>query len=298
MGNYLHEDMHIYEGIHVSELGKTKDEVLIKRIIADDDEDNKLGLLYHNPNLTDAHFQALVQDSSTKVREALVLRKSLPADVLDKLRSDSEESIRVKAVCHSQSENKYFVEAVLRGKLSPVAKEAFCSNVKAVSNFEVFKALWNSGKKSQVPLMWALYAAAGDRTDTTDSSHVLYDVAPSSSPIDPKVLTMLHDLIRKDEASNAVKAVYARVSVALPELLDTLKDYPYKPVIDAIALNRSAWVSTHEYIYAHQRTTLVTSSIAWATRDNELLNRIYHRTKSNAIRWAVENNPAFVCLNN
>lgn len=283
-------------GIREYDLVRTSDDVFISKVIADEDEGSRMCLVQHNPNLTETHLMALACDESVRVRHELAWRKSLPADVLEKLRSDEEEAVRVQALCNSQSEAKFFVEAVLRGKLSAATKKAFCSNVKAVSNFEAFKFLWESGKRSQALLVGALYDAVR-LPDSPMTSKVLYDTASSPSPIDPKVFDVVHEVIRSGEASNDLKVTYAGASgVALPELLDVLMDDPYQPVIEGIARNTSAWVSTHEHLYANHKSKRVLFFLAGATMDCGLLNLIYRRTKSKEIRYVLENNPAFVLL--
>lgn len=82
--------------------------------------------------------------------------------------------------------------------------------------------------------------------------------------------------------------------IALPEILDDLRDDPYRPVINAIARNSSAWSSTHEYLATKHKSSEIRTSIAMVTRDNVLLNKIYHGTKSKEIRYWVEANPVFI----
>ena len=79
-----------------------------------------------------------------------------------------------------------------------------------------------------------------------------------------------------------------------PEILDSLKDDPHRPVINAIARNSSALVSTHEYLIDNHKSSGIRTSIAMVTENSYLLNKIYFGTKSKEIRYWVECNPRFL----
>jgi 23S rRNA U2552 (ribose-2'-O)-methylase RlmE/FtsJ len=113
--------------------------------------------------------------------------------------------------------------------------------------------------------------------------------------VDSRIFAIINDEILSGNASNAVREVYAgSYAVVSPEILDGLKDDPYRPVINAIARNSSALASTHEYLINKHKSSGIRISIAMVTENNDLLNKIYHGTKSAEIRCSVECNPAFV----
>lgn len=262
------------------EAERTNDHNLIGALIAGDDDDTKCYLV-DNPNLTNSELLALSKDQSTAVRIELALSKQATPDVLHRLSLDESDIVRVHALCNPLTEYSYFVDVVLHNKFSVAAKKILCDYFRVLDSLEVFESLWRSAKGADALLMNTLHGAT----------------YTSYSGIDPNILEFVHEHILSGEASNAVREAYAGAAdVALPEILDRLRDDPYRPVINAIARNSSAWVSTHEYLVAKHKSSGIRTSVAMATVDNVLLNRIYHGTKSKEIRFWVEANPVFVSL--
>lgn len=258
----------------------TSDQAVIGQVIVDEGvqrDDYKVFLAQRNPNLTETNFRALAESKNYQVRAAVAARRIVPIDVLNRLLADEIEEVRVGALWNLQTDMETFTEAVLRGKFSNSAKKDFCHNDKAVKSFEVFNRLWSTVRGSHSSLV-----------DTMN-----YAVRENAVVIDPKILNVVHDEIRYGNISKALKESYAGAAIALPEMLDDWKDDPSREVINAIARNESAWVSTHEYLVDTYRSGHVRAFVAMTTDNYSLLNKIYKGTKSRVILDWVENNPAF-----
>lgn len=258
----------------------TTDHNVISQLISGDYEDAKCYLV-DNHHLTEAELMALADDPAVAVRIELAKSKQVTSNVLHLLRVDKADIVRVHALCHPLTDVSLFVDAVLNDKFSVTAKKLFCQNFRVLGNLEVFESLWRTVKGAPAILMETL---VGETYQTVPLVH-------------PSVLSFVHSEILSGEAPNPVRETYAgSAGIALPEILDGLKDDPCRPVINAIARNASAWVSTHEYLAFKHKTSEIRTSIAMVTKDNALLNKIYHGTKSKDIRFWVEANPVFVEL--
>lgn len=268
-------------------LANTSDQAVIGQVIAEEGDDRRgykifddfrVFLAQRNPHLTEANFKELAADENYLVRGAVARRKSVPLDVLERLLADEHEDVRVSALWNRQTSMEVFTEAVFRGKFSSSAKKGFCHNGKAVRSFEVFNFLWSSVRSSHVRLV----------------DNLNYAVREKGEVIDPKILKVVHEEIRYGNVSDALKESYAGAAIALPELLDDWKDDSSRAVINAIAKNDAAWVSTHEYLVDNYRSGHVRMFVAMTTDDCDLLNKIHQGTKSRATLDWVEKNPAFV----
>lgn len=258
----------------------TSDHTLISQLIAGDYEDAKCYLV-DNPNLNEPEQMALADDESVSVRIELAKSRQVTSNVLHILRLDKSDIVRVHALCHPLTDYALFVDAVLNDKFSVTAKKLFCESFRVLGDIEVFESLWNTVKGGPAILMDTLVRET-------------YQTVPV---IDPKVRLFIHEEILSGNTSNAMRETYAgSAGIALPEILDRLRDDPYRPVINAIARNSAAWVSTHEYLAFKHKTSEIRTSIAMVTEDNALLNKIYHGTKSKDIRYWVDANPLFVLI--
>lgn len=256
----------------------TSDHSVISALIAGEDENTKCYLV-DNPNLTDSEVWALADDKAVAVRIELAKSKQVTSKALLKLMQDKSDVVRVFALCHPLTDDSYLVEAILHDKFSATAKKLLCESFRVLGNLEVFEFLWKTVKNGPAILMDTLVGET-------------YQTVPV---IDPKVRLFVHQEILSGNASNAVRETYAgSAGIASPEILDRLKDDPYRPVINAIARNAVAWVSTHDYLASKHKTSEIRTSIAMVTTDNDLLNKIYNGTKSKDIRFWVEENPMFV----
>lgn len=263
----------------LTKLEFTHDLGLIMSVVSGDDEVAK-AYVVDNASLTDAQMLSLAVDEDIVVRRELAKSKHLSAEVIALLCLDKVDIVRAYVLCNPLTDFSVFKAAVLAGKFSVATKKMLCSDLRAVSDIEVFKFLWETVRGAQQILMNTLHVAA------------TYHVLPV---IDSKVIAFAHEEILSGEASNAVREVYAgSAGLARPEILDGLKDDSCRPVINAIARNSASWVSTHEYLATKHRSSDIRTSIAMVTEDNDLLNKMYHGTKSKDIRFWVEANPAFV----
>jgi hypothetical protein len=258
-------------------LGSTSDRALISAVVASDDEVAK-AYVVDNPRLTDAEMMILANDSDLIVRQELAKVKVSP-DALHRLRTDRAESVRVLALCNPLTDYADFVSSVINDKFSVASKRAFCSDIRAVGNLDVFEFLWGTFKGSAPALIDLLNHA----------------VRIASPVIDSRIFGFVNAEIVGGNVSNTVRESYAGSNgVALPEILDEWKDDPCRPVINAIARNASAWPSTHEYLVDKHKSSGIRISIAMVTEDSGLLNKIYHGTKSEEIRYWVRANPKFI----
>lgn len=258
-------------------LNASNDVSFIESIITGGDDQDR-GSLCKNPHLSDKQLETLAEDECVYVRIRLAQRKALPPNLLAKLRSDKVEEVRVYALCNPLISFSEFKNAVLTEKFTTRSKQLFCNEFRVLEDVEVFRFLWTTVRNSQATLMKS-YNSAQWRKYT---------------PVDPECLNVVHEQIRNGDTSNSLREEYASAKTALPELLDKLKDDPCRPVINAVARNKSAWVSTHEYLVDNHKSPSMRELVAYATRDNTLLNKIYHGTKNEDIREKVESNPVFV----
>lgn len=258
----------------------TNDHSVISALITGDDENTKCYLV-DNPNLTDSEVWALAHDRAVPVRIELAKSKQVTSNAILKLTHDKSDIVRVYALCHPLTDDSYLAESIMHDKFSVTAKKLFCESFRVLGSLEIFRFLWTTVKGGPAILMDTLVGET-------------YQTVPV---IDPQVRLFVHDEILNGNVSNAVRETYAgSAGVALPEILDRLKDDSHRPVINAIARNSAAWVSTHDYLASNHKTSDIRTSIAMVTQDNALLNKIYKGTKSKDIRFWVEQNPVFVLM--
>ena len=259
------------------DLYSTKDQSIINTVITGMDESAKRHLA-GNPYLSYVQMETLAHDADIEVRSRMARSRCLPPDLLKNLSKDKKEIVRATALCNPLTSFSDFKENVITSKFSAEAKTLICEDVRVLEDFELFEYLWQKIKGSQPILINTLEAYR--RSFPAD--------------IHPEISSFIHHEIMGGQASNSTREAYAEaVYVALPEILDTLKTDPYRPVINAIARNGSAWVTTHEYLVDNHKSSGIRITISAVTNDNQLLNKIYHGTKSQEIRFWVEQNPAF-----
>lgn len=260
-------------------LRESRDHGLIARVIASDDG-NAQGYIAQNPHLSDSEKLELAKVGGVEAQGSLALRSDVSVEVLAVLAAADSVRVRTLALKNPLSPFADFRDAVLNGRLSSTSKSLLCWSSHAVESYEVFERLWVSVKGAQAPLI-----------------HTLDMAVWAKGLIDEDVFALVHDTIWQGDAPKDVRAEYADSSyIALPKVLDTLKDDPYRPVINHLAGNRAAWSSTHEYLIGKHKSPGIRTSVAMVTGDNALLNKIYNSTKSEGIRKAVEDNPVFVLL--
>lgn len=237
-------------------------------------------LLMENPHLSRAYWERLSQDEWNSVRSEVVKHPNTPTDIFEKLRDeDEDDSVQVEALGNPRTEFSVYKDAVMNRKFSAWGKRCLSWDHRIVEDAEVFGFMWTKAKNSQTGLIQTLnYAHLNNRPN-----------------IDPECAHVVHDEIRNGNPSASLREAYASASfIALPEILDTFKSDSSRPVINALAGNNAAWVSTHEHLVASHKTPAIRISVAQVTKDNDLLNKIYHGTKSKDIREAVEKNPVFI----
>ncbi|MCC3299416.1 hypothetical protein [Arthrobacter caoxuetaonis] len=231
--------------------------------------------LTRNEHLSPQDFDVLARDPDDDVREAVAGRRAIPAATLSLLAADPSERVRAQAIGNRTADPQAFAAAVLGGKFSSRAISTLCDSLHAASDTAVFEYLWSKKKSERGHLLRKLHTAATE-----------------GFPLDPRIPAFVAAEIQ--DQANGVREVYAMIpEICDPAALDRMKDDTHRPVINAIAGNPKAWVSTHEYLAGKHKTPAVRISIAKATTDAALLGRIHAGTKSAQIHAAVEANPAF-----
>jgi hypothetical protein len=259
-------------------LYSVKNHDLIKEVIEGTDERAKAHLV-NNPNLSASEMMSLASNADMDIRANLAYQSHVSPEILTKLRSDKSDHVRYSALSNPLTSFSDFKDGILTGKFSLQSKKFFCRNPRVLKSLELFEFLWNTAKGSHPLLIENLNSAIHHKYQN----------------IDPRIGHIIHDELRSGKASNAAREAYADArQVALPEILDALKDDPHRPVINAIARNSSAWTSTHEYLLGNHKSPGIRIFIIAATEDNDLLNKIYRGTKSKDIREQVEHHPNFV----
>ena len=258
-------------------LRTVNDPALLEQALEKGNKSAKICLM-DNPHLSKEQWERLTKDTSFEVRREAARHENIPAEFLTDLYCDTEEEVRLEALVHPLTEFSVYKNAVMNEKFSAYSKMRISWKLYAVEEIELFEFLWTTTKSLQVNLVHTLGRA-------------YYREYPN---IDPECVRVINDEIRIGKPSAALREAYASdPNIATPEMLDQLKTDPSRPVINAIAKNSSAWVSTHDYLAGHHKTPAIRISIARVTNNNELLNNIYHGTKSKDIREQVEKNPAF-----
>lgn len=275
----MSDSMRKYVGSY-SSYYNTSNHDLIKLVIESDDEMAKDNLAY-NSNLTPAEMIALVKSGSKEARGSIARSEVIPLELLLQLTEDKVESVRVEALGNPLTNSQLFTDAIMHGVFSLSSKKQLCRSSNAVTRFEVFEFLWLNIKGAPEKLIHTLEMATFQE----------------QANIDAHIIDFIHGEIQKGDADKAAREAYAgNWRVSTPELLDQMKDDEHRPVINGIAQNQRAWVSTHEYLLAKHKSIGIRYGIARATSDNPLLNKIYHGTKNEKIREEVQRNPSFNLL--
>lgn len=146
-----------------------------------------------------------------------------------------------------------------------------------VTALETFESSWKKSKSARRRLIESI--------DLTVSTGI--------PGIDGRILSFIDREIPAQD--NGTRLAYANSrSISNPAVLDRMKADRHRPVINAIAGNPRAWLSTHEHLVASHKTPAIRIAVAGATTDAALLSSIHAGTKSAQILEAVEANPAFV----
>lgn len=236
--------------------------------------------LAENPNLTAMDVEELSKDPDAYTRQNVAARNDLTPEILESFYKDKNELVRFNAIINSLTPYEVYKDIVINKKHSGISAYRFVWDSRCVEDVEVFHHFWETNKPNRDTLIGTLDRAIFNNL-----------------PVDPECAYIVHDEMRNGKPTISTREAYAEsYHVALPEILDKLKEDPARPVINGVARNASAWVSTHEYLATSHKTPTIRIYIATVTKNNELLNKIYHGTKSKEIREHVEMNDHFVNL--
>lgn len=261
--------------ISVPSLEYTKDPARIAAAMASDNYTRSR--LRSNDNLTEADIRSLAQDDNESTRGSIAKRSDVPDDLLAQLAKDPSVDVKARALANPKMDAGIFAAAVLGQKFHGTALLHLTGSIHVATKLELFEALWAKSKQTHWWLVRRFDDAVEYRRPSTDMR--------ISALIDREIMGQTND----------TREVYARSqSISSPSILDQMKDDRHRPVVNAVAGNPRAWVSTHEHLVTSHKSPSIRISVAGATTDNDLLNSIYRSTKSEQIRKAVEKNPAFV----
>lgn len=236
--------------------------------------------LAENPHLTAEQVEELSKDPDPANRARIAERSDLTPEILETLYKDKNDGVRFDAITNPLTPYAAYKDFILNKRLAEIPAYRFVWDYRCVEDVEVFGFFWQNNKSNRDSLIRTLDRALHDNLT-----------------VDPECAYIAHDELRKGKPTISTREAYAEASnVALPDILDKLKEDPARPVINAVARNSSAWVSTHEHLVMSHKTPAIRIYIATVTKDNDLLNKIYHGTKSKEIREHVEMNENFVNL--
>lgn len=109
--------------------------------------------------------------------------------------------------------------------------------------------------------------------------------------INPKIITLLQDNIL--DCNGFSREFYAESSFIKDEHWERLANDPKRNVLNKLAENPFLPTDIAKEIISKHKTPTLREAIARNTSNNELLESIWHSTKSKNIRDIVENNPFF-----
>lgn len=236
--------------------------------------------LAENPHLTAEQVAELSKDPDHYNRSKVAQRSDLTPEILEALYQDDNDAVRFDAITNPLTPYAVYKDFILNKKMAGIPAYRFVWDYRCVEDVEVFAIFWQNSKTYRDNLIRTLDRALNQNLT-----------------VDPECAYIAHEELRKGKPTISTREAYAEAShVALPDILDKLKEDPARPVINAVARNASAWVSTHEHLVMSHKTPAIRIYIATVTKDNDLLNKIYHGTKSKEIREHVEMNDHFVNL--
>lgn len=236
--------------------------------------------LAENPHLTVEQVEELSKDSDPDTRAKIAERSDLTPEILATFYQDKYEDVRFHALTNPLTPVEVYKDFILNKKLAGISAYRFVWDYRCVEDVEIFGFFWEKNKSDRNNLIRTLNWALSE-----------------NRPVDSECAYIVHDEIRKGKPTINTREAYAAAShVALPDILDKLKTDPARPVINAVARNSAAWVSTHEHLVTSHKTPAIRIYVATVTTDNDLLNKIYHGTKSKEIREHVEMNEHFINL--
>lgn len=234
--------------------------------------------LAENPHLTKEQVDYLSREIDTGTRGRIAKRDDLTTEILQTFYRDTDDHVRFSAICNPLTPFKIYKDYVLNGKLTGIISFWLVCNDRCVEASDVFQFLWDTYKSERGWLIRTANKALREKRS-----------------IDAGCVYLIHNEIEKGKPSIKVREAYAEAShLAIPKILDELKKDPARPVVNAVAKNSAAWGSTHEYLVNNHKTPAIRISVATVTKDNDLLNKIYHGTKSKDIRDSVVKNPIFI----
>lgn len=125
----------------------------------------------------------------------------------------------------------------------------------------------------------------------SERAHILYDEDRRFGLA--TIPTVIQELFKNNILNEPVnvRASYARARWADPDTLDSLKNDKVRDVINNLALNPFLLDKTAEYLIDNHKSPGIRKGLAQTTKSFNILNKIYHSTKSEHILKAVMNNP-------
>lgn len=163
---------------------------------------------------------------------------------------------------------------------------------------DFFLKVWNAHRNGRYNMFFHLpdrpnYENIIMPEDSTpeERAHIMYDEDRRFGLTSiPDVLLDFYKNNILNEPVN-VRASYARAHWADPYTLDSLKTDKVREVINNLALNPFLLDETAEYLIDNHKSPGIRIGLAQTTKSFNILNKIYHSTKSEHILKAVMKNP-------
>lgn len=243
-----------------------------------------------HPNLSVKELSELVTNGPTALR-VFMAGIDIPESLLEQLLEDPALTVRIAALGNANTSFSVFEDAVFSDKNSFQMKRKLSSHPAALASLKVFQFLWNNVPGASERLVGNFSNIAG-----AERKEGKVFVPSQLAWVDANVARGIRAFIVSNILSSSIPTVmaYASSLLATPETLDELKTNHDYDVLEMVALNPRAWVSTHRYLVENHKKYTIRQNVARTTPDNILLNEIYNSTQSYLIRDAVKSNPRFV----
>lgn len=258
------------------DISSTEDRKIIDEVIASGHWSTR-DLLAKNPHLTSEDIVKLSE--TLEINYGTLFRHpNAPLDLLDIYLHHPNDKLKAVTLLHESVPFEIFYDAVMYG--SYLSKKEFgkrdmdtlSSSEYVANSLELFQRFWEE------PDFRAYLVQRASNTRRV--------------PIDPHIKTFLASRILREV--NSVRIAYCQSeNLADPAVLDLLKDDKSRAIINAIAANPVALPMTHGYLLDHYPSSSIKISIAKASRDKGILDRIYNGSSGAATIKALKSNPSF-----
>lgn len=243
-----------------------------------------------HPNLSVKELSELVTNGPTALR-VFMAGIDIPESLLEQLLEDPALTVRIAALGNANTSFSVFEYAVFSDKNSFQMKRKLSSHPAALADLHTFEFLWRNVPGASERLVENHSRIAG-----AERKEGKVFVSAQLAWVNVHIARGIRAFIEKEilSSSTVTLMAYASSLVAAPQTLDEMKTQHDYDVLEMLALNPRAWVSTHRHLVENCKKYTIRQNVARTTTDNTLLNEIYNSTQSYLIRDAVKSNPRFV----